>query len=290
MIIVLILIVILGYFKLNHSLPLPKVNISSNHSPIKSSLHLNLPKLDHIVVVVEENHAFNKIIGSSDAPYMNSLVKNGLSFSESHGVTHPSQPNYLALFSGSTQGVTTDNCPVSFTAPNLAAELKNKGLTFTGYSEDLPSVGSKVCQSNGYYRKHSPWVDFSNISSNLNQPFTAFPEDFSKLPTVAFVIPNVNHDMHDGTIKEADNWLKTNIAPYVQWAKTHNSLLIVSWDEDDNTKANKIPTIFVGSMVKPGVSNQQITHFNVLRTIEEMYRLPLLGASQSVNPIEKVWK
>jgi acid phosphatase len=120
-------------------------------------------------------------------------------------------------------------------------------------------------------------------------PFTSFPTDFSTLPTVAVVVPNQNHDMHDGTIKQADTWLQQNLDPYVQWAKTYNSLLIVTWDEDDSSQKNQIVTIFTGQMVKPGRYEEKIDHYSVLRTIEEMYGLPSAGKSADVDPIVDVW-
>src|SRR5205814_308528 len=161
-------------------------------------------------------------IGNTSAPYINALAAQGALFTNSFGVTHPSQPNYLALFSGSTQGLTDDSCPHTFSSANLGKNLVAAGRSFTGYSESLPAAGSTVCSSGAYYRKHSPWVDFSNIPTSANQPLTSFPSsNFATLPTVSFVIPNVNDDMHDGTIKTADTWLKARIDPYVQWAKIH---------------------------------------------------------------------
>jgi len=116
-----------------------------------------------------------------------------------------------------------------------------------------------------------------------------FPTDFTKLPTISFVIPNQDHDMHDGTINQADTWLKTNLDSYVKWAKTHNSLLIVQWDEDDFTTTNQIPTLFVGPMVKAGNYSENINHFNVLRTLEDMYALPTVSKSTTATPITDVW-
>lgn len=249
-----------------------------------------LPRPNHVVIVVEENHGYKNIIGNSGAPYINDLAKRGVLFTKATGVTHPSEPNYLALFSGSTQGLTSDHCPVTFSTPNLASELRNKGLSFTGYSDQLPYPGFTGCSSKGYFRKHAPWVDFSNLSPNASQPMTAFQKDLSKLPTVSFVIPNVDHDMHNGSIQQADHWLKANLSSYVKWASTHNSLLIITWDEDDFTKANHIPLLMVGPMLKPGTSNQSINHYSILRTIETMYGLPLLGFSQKANPINGIWK
>jgi phosphatidylinositol-3-phosphatase len=249
-----------------------------------------VPKPSHVVVVMEENHSYSQIIGSSQAPYINTLATQGALFTKSFALTHPSQPNYLALFSGSTQGITDDSCPHTFSARSLESELISAGKSFTGYSEGLPSVGSKICASGLYVRKHAPWTDFSKDLTKDNQPFTSFPTDFAKLPTVAWVIPNLDDDMHDGTIQQADSWLQTHLLAYVTWAQNNNSLLIVQWDEDQGTSTNQIPTIFVGPMVKPGKYSETINHYNILRTIEDMYGLPHLGKSATAKAITDVWK
>jgi acid phosphatase len=164
------------------------------------------------------------------------------------------------------------------------------GKTFKGYSEDLPGVGSMVCSYGKYARKHAPWTDFSKDLASDNRPFSNFPSDFSKLPTVAWVIPNLDDDMHDGTIQQGDRWLQTNLMPYVTWAQNNNSLLIVQFDEDDGPSGNHIATIFVGPMVKPGRYSEKINHYNVLRTIEDMYGLAHLGRTAIATPITDVWK
>jgi phosphatidylinositol-3-phosphatase len=250
----------------------------------------SLPRPAHVVVVMEENHAYSQIIGSPEAPYINTLASEGASFTQSYAITHPSQPNYLALFSGSTQGMTSDSCPHEFSAANLGSELIASGKSFTGFSEGLPAAGSEVCTSGEYARKHSPWTDFSNVPSKASQPFSKFPTDFADLPTISWVIPNLEDDMHDGTIQQADSWLQAHLQEYVTWAKQNNSLLIITWDEDDDTSTNKIPTIFVGPMVKPGKYSAKITHYNVLRTLEAMYGLPYAGHSSSVTTITDVWQ
>ncbi|HEV3416549.1 MAG TPA: alkaline phosphatase family protein, partial [Pirellulales bacterium] len=258
-----------------------------------------IPTPDHVVIVVEENHSYSDIVGSPSAPYINSLANgpSGALFTQSFAVEHPSQPNYLDLFSGSNQGITDDNLPANlpFTTANLGAELLAKGQTFVGYSEDLPSVGFNGETSGAYARKHNPWVNWQNSSSNGipaadNQPFTSFPSDFNALPTVSIVIPNLNDDMHDGSISAGDTWLRSNLDAYVQWATTHNSLLIVTFDEDDGSQANQIPTLFVGPMVNHAQYSETINHFDVLRTIEDMYGLPYAGASSTVPAITDVWQ
>lgn len=252
-----------------------------------------LPKIDHIVVVVEENRSLKAIKGNSEAPYINSLMQQGANMTNFYAIEHPSQPNYLDLFSGSNQGVTDDKVPKKkFSTDNLASELLAKNDTFVGYSEDLPSTGfeGESTRPGGYARKHNPWVNFINVPKKVNQPLTNFPKDFTKLPTVSFVIPTLQHDMHDGSIKEADKWLRKHIDPYVQWANKHNSLLIVTWDEDDGSQNNKIATFFVGPMVKPGQYKDKLNHFNLLRTLEDLYSLEHAGKSKTADPIKNIWK
>lgn len=268
-----------------------------------------VPRPDHTLVVILENHSYDQIIGSADAPYINELAMEGAVFTDAHGVTHPSQPNYLALFSGSTQGITDDRClkdETPYTMPNLASALIKKGFSFTGFAESMPATGYLECSDQTsdltggvlYARKHAPWVNWqgtgeNNIPVSANQPMTAFPADFSKLPTVAFVIPNQDYDMHNGlgseVIKRADQWLKNQLGAYVDWAKTHNSLLILTFDEDDFTENNHILTLFNGAMIQPGRYTKKINHYNVLHTIEAMYDLSLSDTVQA-ELITEIWK
>jgi acid phosphatase len=257
---------------------------------LESRLVLTIPTPAHVVMVIEENHSFSEIIGSPSAPYINSLAQQGALMTNMHAIEHPSQPNYLDLFSGSNQGVTDDSTPHTFSTPNLGSELHAASLTFGGYSESMPSVGyTGSSYANLYFRKHNPWVNFTNVPSTDNMPFSLFPVNFNDLPTVSIVVPNQQNDMHDGTIQTADTWLNNNLSSYVQWAQSNNSLLIVTFDEDDGTEGNRIATIFVGPMVQPGQYSESVNHFNVLRTIEDMYQLPYAGASGSVTPIADIW-
>lgn len=250
-----------------------------------------VPTPAHVVVVMEENHSYNDIIGNtSQAPYMNSLASQGALLTSSFAVTHPSEPNYMALFGGSTFGLTGDTCPFSAgSAANLGSELLAAGKTFKGYSEGLPSTGSTVCTSGAYARKHSPWINYTNVPSADSVPFSSFPTDYNNLPTLSFVIPNLNDDMHDGTIKQADTWLNNNISAYATWAKANNSLLIVTWDEDDSTENNQIPTMFVGANVVPGHYSENVNHYNVLSTLEQFYGLNKVGASATAAPITDIF-
>jgi phospholipase C len=320
-------------------------------------LRAQVPQYDHVVVVIFENHSYSEIIGNPAAPTFNSLAVDGANIvpaandptgsrSGSHGLRHPSQPNYLELYSGDNQGVIQDgrpgdptaepfSSPPPFKTPNLGASLRTAGYTFATYSESLPSVGydgdvyTTVPGQNQYQRKHNPvanWVNNVNptaiqLPSSVNRPFTDFQNmarvtnGFANVPTVSFVVPNEQNDMHDGTIAQADTWLKNNIVnTYLPWARSHNSLLIVTFDEDDDEAAqptvvsNLIPTIFAGALVKsgnyteadlnagnpylvatgPGVqtpTGTAMNHWNVLSTLEAMYGLPQIGGSSNRPPI-----
>jgi len=274
-----------------------------------------LPRYDHIVIVVEENKYVGQVVGNAAAPYINGvLVAEGANFTRMYAEEHKSEGNYFWLFSGSNQSVGyNDVIPGAkthkvypFQTPNLGRQLFDNGFSFKGYSEDLPAVGSTVSRAGHYARKHVPWISFGNIPQgsdpqvSTNLPFSLFPSDFSKLPTVAFVIPNLVHDMHDPgnhpdvAVRNGDEWLKKNVDAYYQWAKTHNSLLILTFDESDDPTdfsgltnpaskyvdiENRIPTIFAGAHVKHGdfTEGNGITHVNILRTIEAIYGLKPSG-------------
>jgi len=237
-----------------------------------------------------ENHSYGEIIANPAAPFINQLARGGALFTRSFAVTHPSQPNYLALFSGSTQGVPDDSCPHTFAGPNLAAGLAGAGMSFAGYEEDLPAAGSPVCSQGQYARKHVPWTDFSNVPGSVSKPFTSWPTgDFAGLPTVSFVIPNLCNDMHDCGVAVGDAWLRAHVGGYADWAMRHDSLLILTWDENDGSPDNQIPTILAGQRVRPGRYAEPITHYNVLATIETAYALPRSGQAATARPITDIW-
>jgi hypothetical protein len=293
----------------------------------------NLPVYDHIVLVVEENKDFEQILGpGSPAKFIKKLAAEGASFTKMFAEEHFSQGNYFWLFSGSNQDVGfKDVVPKQkLTASNLGEQLIKKARSFKGYAESLPSIGWEGeldppnCHKDAcvYARKHVPWISFdklcqgNTVETSCNLRFADFPTDFSKLPTVAFVTPNLNNDMHnrkppDG-IKDGDKWLEDNLGEYYKWAKTNNSLLIVNFDENDDKDGiigltnpmvdpgpiyppvdhahqrlldlqNRVVTIFAGAHIKPGnyEEGNGITHVNILRTIEAMYGLGKSGKQQT---------
>jgi acid phosphatase len=247
------------------------------------------PQASSVVVVIMENRDYDLVIGSKDAPYTNGrLVPEAALMTNSHAIGHPSQPNYLAFFSGSTQGVGNDSCPHTFSAANVGEELIAAGATFDGYSESMPYDGFTGCYSGEYARKHNPWVNFTNVPASSNLIYQGFVTPSA----LTVVVPNLCHDMHDCSTQDGDRWLKANLPPYLKYDNEHNGLLVLTWDEADPDRngRNQIATLLVGPMIKPGKYAQDITHYSVLRTIEDILKVACTANACEAYDLKGMWR
>lgn len=247
------------------------------------------PHAKAVTIVIFENRDYSAIVGAKAAPYLNaSLVPQAAVMINSHATAHPSQPNYVELFSGSVQTVTGDECPVTSSAPNIATQLLAAHLTFRGFAESLPNAGFSGCEgSKGLYRrKHNPWADFTNVPAALNQPYQWAPA------SLAIVVPNMCNDMHDCSTTVGDTWMKQHLPAIMKWNAAHDGLLIVTWDEaaPDSDGTNHIATLLIGPMIKPGRYDQHIDHDDVLRTVEQIYGLPCIANACGKTGITGVWR
>lgn len=248
-----------------------------------------------IQLVIFENESYDDVIGNPQAPYLTGLSKTWANMTNSHAITHPSQPNYLALFSGSTQGVTSDNCPVSFKVASLGSELLKAGVSFTGYAETMPRDGFEGCQAHPdhlpsgwlYMRKHVPWTDFTKVPRKDNVVYT---KPLAQPPSrFVWITPNMCNDMHDCSIGTGDKWASKNLSSLITWDQNNDGVLIVTFDENDGSPGNQIATILAGN-VNSGQFKQRITHYNVLRTIENVFGVKALGNAAAAAPIRGVIK
>ncbi len=255
-----------------------------------------VPLLDHIIVIVEENHAYDEV---RVQPFTASLIAGGSSLSNSYGVTHPSQPNYLALWSGSTQGVTSNVCPPPgspFLTENLGHACEVAGVTWRSYCERLPFAGSDTCDADNqlYARKHAPWTHFGNLTALNERPYADLDADIAggTLPRLAFVVPDQCNDSHNGgacSVALADSWLAARVPAYLD-AVGPNGIVVLTWDEDDNVHGNHILTVFAGAPVKSGyVSTRYTTHYTVLRTLCDALGLPPFAAAVGETPLDDIW-
>jgi acid phosphatase len=252
-----------------------------------------VPRMNHVIIVVMENHSYDEV---RTLPYISTLIGRYTSFSQSYAVSHPSQPNYLALWAASTLGVSNDNCPplgTPYSDANLGQSCEAGGLTWKSYCENLPSVASTVCSSsdNLYRRKHHPCPDFSNLTHSNERPYSQLATDIAAgaLPALSFVVPNMCDDMHDCSTSTGDAWL-SNQLPAMISAVGPQGLVILTWDEDDGSNGNHILTVFAGTLVKSNyVSSANIDHYTVVRTICDVLGLSSFGNASSRTTPTDIW-
>jgi len=269
---------------------------------------------DHILVIVMENAGYSTIIGNTtDAPFINrKLLPQGVLYSHSFGVAHPSLPNYLALFSGDIQedsADTSDRCVDNnngpFDAPNLYHSLVRAGRTVKGFFESLDPNDPMACETGSptagglYAQKHNAFAYFTS-GGRYNVPTTAWQPYLGSRttwPNLAFIIPNVPNDMHvynvspgvpatiSQRVQNGDTWLAQNLPDLISYCKTNNGLIILTMDESRTTDQH-IPTILVGAGVGAGkVSSQIINHYNITRTITSNFGVSAIGHSVGCDPL-----
>jgi phosphatidylinositol-3-phosphatase len=259
-----------------------------------------VPKLRHVVVVVFENHPYDQIAGNRSAPTFASLAARGALLTRYEAVTHPSLPNYLALVSGSTQGITDDCTSCSVGAPSIADTLEAGGKTWKAYAEGIPRPGFAGGEAGRYAKKHVPFLYFRSIASSPARRarvvgFDAFEADLaaSRLPAFALVVPDLCHDMHDCSVATGDRWL-AGILTKLRKALGAQGVLFVVFDEDDYSGATgggRVAAYALGAKVRPGFRDMERTgHYGLLRTIEDALGLPPLGASAKATPIRAIWQ
>jgi phosphatidylinositol-3-phosphatase len=264
---------------------------------------LPVPPADPFILIVLENKTEADIRDAINAPAIKGLIAHGAVLTDYQAVAHPSQPNYLALFSGSTQRVIDDE-PHDLSAPTLADQLEAAGKTWRFYAEDLPADGcfTGALASNGpdgpgtYARKHVPAMSFTAITGSPArcanvQPLSAFSPHAADF---IWVVPNLCHDMHDCSVADGDAWLSSflpKVTADPAFQPGGRGVLAVTFDEgDDHTKNNEIVTILDSPLIPAGTrSNVAHSHYSMLRTIETALGLPCLGEACNANTIGEVF-
>jgi hypothetical protein len=255
-----------------------------------------VPAFAHVFVVVFENKQEDQVIGSADAPTFNAMAQRYARLTQYTAATHPSLPNYLALVSGSTQGIRTDCTSCVVDARNLADSLDKGGRTWKAYAEGLPRPGYTGGRSGLYAKKHMPFLYFRDIvKSNARRrrvvPLTQLAADLRRnaLPAFGLIVPNLCNSMHDCPVATGDKWLAAVLPPLLQLPKT---VVFVVFDEGTyGPGGNRVAALAAGTAVRPGaVWSRPTGHYGLLRTIEAAWGLPLLGASARAAPITGIWR
>jgi hypothetical protein len=269
------------------------------------------PRRAPLVLVVEENHSYDQIIGAARAPRINGLAAAGVLFTDYYAIAHPSLPNYLALLSGDTQGITSDCTSCSVTAPNLATQMQTAGISWRAYMQGLPSPCSNASSAGAYAKKHDPFMYFSSVRDDPTACQSVVPLDqfwtdaaAGRLPDFTFLVPDLDNDMHgtpsddsDATLVPAADALVGRIADALaaspSW--TTGGRLAITWDEGDNAsccgglaRGGRVPTVVWGPGLAPGRDGTTTTHYDLLGAIERRLGLPLLGHATASRDLPAV--
>jgi hypothetical protein len=261
---------------------------------------VRVPDFTHIVLVVFENHEATSIVGKPDAPTFNALGRRYARLADYGAVAHPSLPNYLALVSGSTQGISSDCTACVVESRSLADTLAAVGKTWKTYAEGLPYAGFTGGSAGQYAKKHDPFLYFHDVVDSRARrdrvvPFPQLGRDLARreLPDFSLVIPDLCHDMHDCSVPTGDAWLRAHVRPLLGSPALRGGVVFVVFDEgtSDIGGGGRVDALALGPTVRRGATFGRATnHYGLLRTIEDAWGLPRLGLSRTATPIGGIWR
>jgi hypothetical protein len=247
----------------------------------------------HVVVVVMENAEYGEVIGSSQAPYVNGLARRYGLATQSYGITHPSLPNYLALTSGSTHGVSSDCTDCHVSAANIVDQLEAAGISWGAYLEDMPKPCFQGAGAGGYAKKHNPFIYYDDVARSASRcrklvGFGRLASDLraGRLPTYTWIAPNLCDDGHDCGVAAGDRFLARTVPPLLRELGP-DGFMLITWDEGGSDRGccgaahgGHVATIVAGAGVRHGARQRQpIDHYGVLGTIEQALGLPPLAGA-----------
>jgi phosphatidylinositol-3-phosphatase len=269
-----------------------------------------VPKFSHVIIMIFENKEYSSIIGQSTLPNFNQLAQKYTLLTKSYAVAHPSLPNYIALTSGSTQGITSDCTTCYLNVKNIADSIEASGRSWKGYMENMPTT-CYIGSSGLYVQKHDPFIYYDDIRTNTTRcqqhvvPLTQLDTDLKNnaLPAFAWITPNQCNNSHDCSAATADKFLGPEVNKIITSpAFDQNSLLVITFDEGSSSATccglptsagGHIATILISPMVKSGYQDTTpYSHYSVLKTIEKSWGLSYLGhaADTATTLITAPWK
>lgn len=257
------------------------------------------PVATKVVLVVLENTAADTARGEK---FLGQLAESGVYLANYHAVAEHSQPNYVAVVSGSAEGV-IDNSPVRLERAHLGQKLSS----WMAYAEGYPAGTCDLKGSIGQYaRKHVPFLSFADVQDDkalCSAHITGFEQFVAdatahRLPSFSLVIPNLDHDAHDKPLRDADAWLGKYFAPLLKDPRFRRDvLLIVTFDESDRKwwrfwrGRDRVYTVLSGDDVIAGEVNTRYDHYDLLRTIEAIFDIaPMSTEDAKARPIGGIWR
>jgi hypothetical protein len=279
--------------------PSPSASASESPSPVPISGPPIAPAFDHVYVIVLENREYSDIVGSTSAPFLNSLVAADGASASFYAERHPSEPNYIALTSGGTQGVTDDGS-YNLSVDNLFAQVSAAGRSWHVYAQGYPGgcfTGSSAAsmvdgdgKAGAYVRKHNPAISYTSVSGNPAEcaRITGLAAFDPAAADLEFIVPNLVNDMHDGTTADGDNFLRTLLPRITDSPAFANSVVFITFDEGSSSAGGggRILTIADAAGTTAIYGTASYSHYSILATIEEAWGLPYLGAASSAPDID----
>lgn len=260
------------------------------------------PQSKHVVLVVEENHSFDAVITQGGMPYLKSLAERYTLLTNYYGNHHPSIGNYFRMTTGQTIS-TNDGYKGTVPYDNLISQLVAANKTWKAYGDSLPEQGYLGGNQRPYVKKHFPVAYFENVRNDPAQrknlvPETQFIADLrsQSLPDFSMLIPNLDHDAHDGSLKEADDWLRQHIEPLLANPDFQkDGILIITFDEsvksDPDHGGGHITTVVIGPMAKEHFADATFyQHESLFATLEQILGLPRLKLVENVAVFENAFK
>jgi acid phosphatase len=257
-----------------------------------------VPSSSHVFLLLEENHSYSEVIGSSAMPYLNSLANTYGLGTQYYANTHPSIGNYFMLTTGQIIS-NDDSYNQTVTVDNIVRELIAAGKTWKSYAESLPSVGYTGWDVYPYVKHHNPFAYFSDVVNSSTEtanlvPFSQFATDLAnnQLPNFSFIVPNLLDDAHDGSLQAADSWLQTNIAPLLASSVFNNDgILVIVFDEsetsDTKNGGGQVAALVIGPKAKLAYKSGTLyQHQNTLKTLLQALGVTVYpGASNTASPM-----
>lgn len=240
---------------------------------------------DHVVWIMLENVGY-AVVGSPSAPYFNQLASSCGLATNYDAISHPSLPNYVALTSGSTQGISDDGEPSEhpLTVPSIFSQL---GSNWRTLAESMPSNCDQVT-SGSYAARHNPAVYFTNITASCRRNDVPLTLPLNLNARFTIIVPNICDDMHSCPESVGDSWLR-RMVPLILGSSLYTSrslALFITFDENDGDATNQVPTLVIAPSVPHGARvGAKFTHYSLLRTTETLLHLPLLGSARSATPM-----
>ena len=238
---------------------------------------------DHVVWILLENVGYS-VVGSPSAPFLSGLARRCALATNDFALAHPSLPNYVALTSGSTQGVTDDGEPSvhPLAVPSIFSQLRGDWRTLV---ESMPRACERVT-SGSYAARHNPAVYYANLGASCQRHDVALTVPLNVAAAFTLVVPNICNDMHSCPVATGDRWLARYVPSVLSSAlyRADRLALFITFDENDTQSTNRVPTWVVAPTVPRGLRvGTAFSHYSLLRTTETLLGLGLLGAARTAR-------